>query len=270
MSRQLSPAMAIAMLVMVLAGFAACSDSISSPEESQINNTQDKFEGITKQWMDKLKKEIELRKRNYIIEIDSLSIELSSYKLTQYALDSISRGVLGLVKEVGQLEKIQWEIEYLSKSNQPFLVVEDDTLGVWAFTSFDNKSHYINIHITPVAPISLFAHELLHVYQFERGLISLGDPAKGTGKHFLRDSTDEIAAYKRQEMFNDTVAYEGVVLPKGPNSIYNFNRDTSAYQVNLPELIKKGDIKDLKTVADSMRQAYRVQLDGKWVTITMN
>lgn len=270
MSRQLSPAMAIAMLVIILTGFAAFSVSHSNREESQIDN---RFDKTTKQWMNKLKDEIVLLKRKYNTKIDRLEVELNSYELPQDVKDSISTTILNLMIEIGKLEKVHWEIEYLSKSNQTYLVVEHDTLPVPAYTCFNKKTGGLNTHIFSDGLIGLFAHELLHVYQFERGLTSLGDPVDTVGKPFLHDSTDEIAAYKRQAMFGDTVDYSvgyGTSLPIGPNSIYNFNRDTSTYQVNLPVLIKKGNIGDLRKVADTMKQAYRVQIDGKWVTITMD
>lgn len=270
MFRQLSPAMAIVMLVMVLAGFAACSVPLPNRGESQIKHYQDRFDETTKQWMNKLNNKINLLIRGYIIKIDILSNELSSHQLNQDVQDSISTTILNLSQEIGLLEKIQWEIEYLSRSNQTYLVVENDTLE-GAFTSFNKRSGNVNIHIAPDASIALYVHELVHAYQFDQGLASLGHVGD-TGGYFLTDSTDEKAAYKRQQMFGDTVPLgngEGRVLPKEPYSIYNFIRDTGIYRVNLPDLIKKGAIKDLKTVADTMHQAYRVQIDGKWVTIAM-
>lgn len=267
MSRQLSPAMAIAMLVMLLTSVVACSVPLPGREESQIINNQDRFDDTTKKWMDKLKKEIDSLKRKYNRKIDSLDIELNKFTSSQDVKDRISRMILNLIIEIGKLEKVHWEIEYLSRSNQPYLVVEHKTLRVQAFTCFNKKSGDLNTHIISGESLALFAHELLHAYQFARGLTSLGDPVDSVGKPFLHDSTDEKAAYKRQEMFGDTAVYLDDPLPKGPNSIYNFKREIGTYQFDLPELIKKGNIGDLKKVANTMKQAYRVQIDGKWITI---
>jgi hypothetical protein len=260
---------AIAMLVILLTSLVASSVPLPGREENQVINNQDRFDDTTKKWTDKLKKEIDSLKRNYNTKIDRLDIELNSYELSQDVKDSISRTIMKLIIEIGKLEKVHWEIEYLSRSNQTYRVIEYKKLHVPAFTSFNKKSGELNIHIISGALIGLFAHELLHIYQFDRGLTSLGH-AGDTGRHFLHDSTDEIAAYKRQEMLGDTVDYRdgvGLALRKEPYSIYNFKQDTGRCPVNLPELIRKGSMRKLKKVAKTMHQAYRVQIDGKWITI---
>lgn len=164
--------------------------------------------------------------------------------------------------------RIRKEVRVLSKSNQVYDVVEKHSMGNIAHTSFDTLTGMVIITLDPRIPLGLFAHELLHAYQFEKGQNSLG--IGGQGGRFLLDKKDEYAADERQKQLGDTpdtpLKYEW--LSDASWTIHNFKRNDSAIQVDLPSLINRGDIKRLHCTARKMNQAFRVRIKKKWYTIT--
>lgn len=160
--------------------------------------------------------------------------------------------------------KILRELDILSASNQVYHIFRDSTYVDSSSTTFNDSSRQVVIGLNAKDATDLLAHELLHAYQFETGLTSLGSRKTEGAKKFLLDTTDEYQTYERQQVFKPCmcVVDRNGPLQKGNYSIYNFRyKDTL-----LTYFMKKEDFKNLNEVADSTKQAYRAKVNGKWYT----
>jgi len=165
---------------------------------------------------------------------------------------------------------VKGETAVMAASKQMYNVVESSASGNAdsdvAATSFNFKTGAVDITISPTAGLNLFAHELLHGYQFETGLISLTSLG-ASAPLFLLDKTDEKAGYLRQGLFGQTYNSLPSIYSKHPDdsrTIYNF----SYKEQSIADLMKQGNVEQLKNLSKIMKQAYRVNIGGSWQTLT--
>lgn len=221
--------------------------AISSFATEINNNLPDTFRNTAKAWVERLCDTVGWQKANNHKEIN----------------DDFIRSI-----PLETRLRIKKEVRVLSKSNQIYDVVENYSMKDTAYTSFDTLTGMVIITLDPNIPLGLFAHELLHAYQFDKGLNSLGKGGKGG--RFLLDKTDERAAEERQKQLGDmpdmSLKYEW--LSDTPWTIHNFKRKDTAIEVDLPALIARGDFMQLHLTARRMNQAFRVRIKKKWHTIT--
>lgn len=165
------------------------------------------------------------------------------------------------------MDGVKGEISVLAASDQVYNVVTSSRLNesgaipgtgtTVAGTNYNPSTGAIDITISSYKA-GLFAHELLHAYQFENGEISLGASGE-RGQPFLLDKTDEVAGYARQGLFGSDENVTGASslpdryseLPTGPVSIHNFNPA-------IRDAIKLKNSVGLQRAASFYNQAFRV------------
>lgn len=227
-------------------------------------------------WVNRLIADINNRQASNNAKITEKKAQLDAGGLSSKEEKRLNRQIGRLGGQNTALEGVRGEIGTMAASEQVYNVIESSSQNESgpipgtgteiAYTSFNSNTGNIDFTIAPGAGLNMFAHELLHGYQFDQGLISLGAPG-ATGGRFLLDKTDEMAGYQRQGMFGTTeytLPDRYKELPEGPVSIHNFS-----YQgVSMSDLVKNQNTFQLRALSRIMNQAYRVNMGGKWQTIT--
>lgn len=240
-----------------------------------IDPTGMEFTESAWEWVIKLLTEITNRNSALASDIEEKSAMIRSgigrngKALTDKQISTYEKQIENKLGQISDYLSIVSEIGTLAELDQVYNVVESSSqnesgpipgMGTEvAYTSFNFNTKNVDIAISSGSGLSLFAHELLHGYQFETGQISLGSGLSSSAPSFLLDKTDEVAGFARQGMFgsNEGVTsastlpkrYQG--LPEGPISIHNYSPAVStAIELNISI--------QLQNLANIKKQAYRV------------
>lgn len=173
------------------------------------------------EWIEELEKEIDdMRRRN--------NAEIARYEAGRTAKNSkrTDRKIKKAEARNARLDQVTKEIAALRDSDQLYgITISNGNDGNGAFV-YNEEAGTMDVLIPADSPLGLFAHELKHAYQFEKG--ELGANPLGKGSNFLYDLTDEETAYERGEMFGHYVSdwkgrdsYKG--LPSQSITVYSAN-----------------------------------------------
>ena len=173
------------------------------------------------EWIEELEKEIDdMRRRN--------NAEIARYEARRTAKNSkrTDRKIKKAEARNARLDQVTKEIAALRDSDQLYgITISNGNDGNGAFV-YNEEAGTMDVLIPADSPLGLFAHELKHAYQFEKG--ELGATPLGEGWNFLYDITDERAAYARGKMFGhyvsdweDRDSYKG--LPSQSITVYSVN-----------------------------------------------
>ena len=173
------------------------------------------------EWIEELEKEIDdMRRRN--------NAEIARYEAGRTAKNSkrTDRKIKKAEARNARLDQVTKEIAALRDSDQLYgITISNGNDGNGAFV-YNEEAGTMDVLIPADSPLGLFAHELKHAYQFEKG--ELGATPLGEGWNFLYDITDERAAYARGKMFGhyvsdweDRDSYKG--LPSQSITVYSVN-----------------------------------------------
>lgn len=173
------------------------------------------------EWIEELEKEIDdMRRRN--------NAEIARYEAGRTAKNSkrTDRKIKKAEARNARLDQVTKEIAALRDSDQLYgITISNGNDGNGAFV-YNEEAGTMDVLIPTDSPLGLFAHELKHAYQFEKG--ELGATPLGEGWNFLYDITDERAAYARGKMFGhyvsdweDRDSYKG--LPSQSITVYSVN-----------------------------------------------
>ncbi|WP_130736862.1 RHS repeat domain-containing protein [Flavobacterium sp. J27] len=215
-------------------------------------------------WIERLRnKIISMHQENIeaIIEIQN-KIESGKFGLFQNE-KSLKNKIENLIKKNEELNMVNDEITELENSNQVYDLVYSSSgtqrdLATGASTTtnetkFNFRNGNVEIHVSAGTSIGLFAHELKHAYQFEKGQFSIGKKIEGVDYSYLfYDKQDEIEAYNRGALFgqsfNGTLNEVYDKLPRGP---YDFR--------NIPLISNnKNNTLQLQIIARDYIQTFRV------------
>ena len=174
------------------------------------------------EWIEELEKEIDdMRRRN--------NAEIARYEAGRTAKNSkrTDRKIKKAEARNARLDQVTKEIAALRDSDQLYgITISNGNDGNGAFV-YNEEAGTMDVLIPADSPLGLFAHELKHAYQFEKGELSAG-PVHGGMGNFLYDLTDEKAAYERGKMFGHYVSdwkgrdsYKG--LPSQSITVYSAN-----------------------------------------------
>ena len=152
------------------------------------------------EWIEELEKEIDdMRRRN--------NAEIARYEAGRTAKNSkrTDRKIKKAEARNARLDQVTKEIAALRDSDQLYgITISNGNDGNGAFV-YNEEAGTMDVLIPADSPLGLFAHELKHAYQFEKGELSAG-PVHGGMGNFLYDLTDEKAAYERGKMFGHYVS----------------------------------------------------------------
>ena len=152
------------------------------------------------EWIEELEKEIDdMRRRN--------NAEIARYEAGRTAKNSkrTDRKIKKAEARNARLDQVTKEIAALRDSDQLYgITISNGNDGNGAFV-YNEEAGTMDVLIPADSPLGLFAHELKHAYQFEKGELSAG-PVHGGMGNFLYDFTDEKAAYERGKMFGHYVS----------------------------------------------------------------
>mgnify|MGYP000029393223 CR=1 FL=1 len=173
------------------------------------------------EWIEELEKEIDdMRRRN--------NAEIARYEAGRTDKNSkrTDRKIKKAEARNARLDQVTKEIAALRDSDQLYgITISNGNDGNGAFV-YNEEAGTMDVLIPADSPLGLFAHELKHAYQFEKG--ELGANPLGKGSNFLYDLTDEETAYERGEMFGHYVSdwkgrdsYKG--LPSQSITVYSAN-----------------------------------------------
>ena len=173
------------------------------------------------EWIEELEKEIDdMRRRN--------NADIARYEAGRTAKNSkrTDRKIKKAEARNARLDQVTKEIAALRDSDQLYgITISNGNDGNGAFV-YNEEAGTMDVLIPADSPLGLFAHELKHAYQFEKG--ELGANPLGKGSNFLYDLTDEETAYERGEMFGHYVSdwkgrdsYKG--LPSQSITVYSAN-----------------------------------------------
>lgn len=221
------------------------------------------------EWVNKLLGEIHKRLSSNYESIRSAEETIASGKFGLFQSEkSLTKKINRLKDESANLNLVSSEIFDLSGSDQVYDVVNDsggtnrDLFGnstTTNTTSFNVNTGNVEISISSGTDLSLFAHELKHAHQFEKGEASFGAKG-GSGFSFLLDKQDEIAGYKREGLFGgnsgnisniSNLPSQYSSLPSGPVSIHSLSPAVS-------NLVRTGNNIQLQSLANQRNQAFRV------------
>ena len=236
---------------------------------SNIDLDGNEFTEDAWKYANRLVSEINSRQDRNNDKIKSKQAELAEGGLSSRQERRLNRQIDRLEDNNQELEGIRGEIATLEASDQIYNVVESSSQNEngpipgldtkVAHTSFNFDSGNVDITISSNAGLGMFAHELLHAYQFETGQISLGDASSPVGYSFLLDKTDELAGYTRQGLFGSnqgvtstsTLPERYSSLPSGPVNIHNLSPSVSS-------AIQLKNSMFLKQLAKQRNQAFRI------------
>ncbi|GET29104.1 RHS repeat-associated core domain-containing protein [Prolixibacter sp. SD074] len=231
-----------------------------------IDLTGMEFTDAAWEWVNKLIAEVNSRQESNNARIADKQAKLDAGGLSAKQEKRLNRQIGNLQSQNNSLEGVRGEVATTAASDQTYNVVESSSqnesgplpgMGTEvAYTSFNFDTKNVDITVSPGAGLGLFAHELLHGYQFETGQISLG-AAGAKGYSFLLDKTNEVAGYARQWMFGSN---EGVTsistlperysgLPQGPINVHNYSFQGRKLSDMNPY--------ELQRLSKIMKQAYR-------------
>ena len=173
------------------------------------------------EWIEELEKEIDdMRRRN--------NADIARYEAGRTDKNSkrTDRKIKKAEARNARLDQVTKEIAALRDSDQLYgITISNGNDGNGAFV-YNEEAGTMDVLIPADSPLGLFAHELKHAYQFEKG--ELGANPLGKGSNFLYDLTDEETAYERGEMFGHYVSdwkgrdsYKG--LPSQSITVYSAN-----------------------------------------------
>jgi len=174
------------------------------------------------EWIEELEKEIDdMRRRN--------NADIARYEAGRTDKNSkrTDRKIKKAEARNARLDQVTKEIAALRDSDQLYgITISNGNDGNGAFV-YNEEAGTMDVLIPADSPLGLFAHELKHAYQFEKGELSAG-PVHGGMGNFLYDFTDEKAAYERGKMFGHYVSdwkgrdsYKG--LPSQSITVYSAN-----------------------------------------------
>lgn len=152
------------------------------------------------EWIEELEKEIDdMRRRN--------NADIARYEAGRTDKNSkrTDRKIKKAEARNARLDQVTKEIAALRDSDQLYgITISNGNDGNGAFV-YNEEAGTMDVLIPADSPLGLFAHELKHAYQFEKGELSAG-PVHGGMGNFLYDFTDEKAAYERGKMFGHYVS----------------------------------------------------------------
>ncbi|NHN26937.1 RHS repeat-associated core domain-containing protein, partial [Flavobacterium jejuense] len=231
---------------------------------SNIDVDGNEFTEAMQEWIDKLTAKINSMQdsNNESIENAKKTIASGKYGWLQ-SEKSLTKKIKRLSKQNEELNTVSKEITELENSTQVYDLVYDSggtqrdfatgTSSTKNYTTFNFANGNVEISISSGTSIGLFAHELKHAYQFEKGEFSVGKRIPNVlYTNLFYDKQDEIIAYNRGalfgESFNGTLNSAYDRLPNGP---YDF-RNTSLInsKINNPS--------ELQKIARGYIQAFRV------------
>lgn len=161
---------------------------------------------------------------------------------------------------------VKTEIDELNVSTQgynvtinSFAMSESDDLGNKSYTgaTYYNKDDGLVTIILPDDRLNLFAHELKHASQFERGEISLGYSLNWEGLGFLYDKTDEVEGYKRQGLFGHINKGEDTKAGLPPR-YYSYNSGPVTIGNHSKVQAASGNVDALKKVSKYYNSSFRI------------
>ena len=152
------------------------------------------------EWIEELEKEIDdMRRRN--------NAEIARYEAGRTAKNSkrTDRKIKKAEARNARLDQVTKEIAALRDSDQLYgITISNGNDGNGAFV-YNEEAGTMDVLIPADSPLGLFAHELKHAYQFEKGELGAA-PLGQKNNPFLYDLTDEKAAYERGKMFGHYVS----------------------------------------------------------------
>ncbi len=207
-------------------------------------------------WIEKLINKINSMQKsnNEAIEEARNTIASGKYGLFQ-SENSLKRKIDKLNKENEELNTVCNEISELEASTQVYDIVYDSggtrrefatgSSSTTNYTTFNFENGNVEISVSSGTTIGLFAHELKHAYQFEKGEYSVGpELSKKTPYfNFFYDQQDEIAAHNRGalfgESFNGTLSSAYSSYATGPYDFRNIRETSSAAQAKRTDILQK-------------------------------
>lgn len=177
-----------------------------SEEVASVNATM-------REWINKLIAEIDRRQNNNNQNITKRRTENITLE-DQKKIDRNNRKITELEANNAALEQVKTEINALINSdNQSYTAIIDNSLSTKSVTGsamiaksqFDNNTGDFEIRIPSDCSLGLFAHELLHAYQFH-----IGEFSSGPIKYTFYDLHDELEAYQRGKLFGGTNPYRSI------------------------------------------------------------
>ena len=210
-------------------------------------------------WVNKLISDINSRQEKNNKSIDEYKSKIAEGG-TERQLARWNRNIIELNSNNTTLETVRSETATLAASNQVYDVINDskgtNSEGTTNSTSFNFKNGNVEISVSSGTSVGLFAHELKHAYQFEKGTFSVG-PQLSSGKYsnLFYDKNDEIEAYNRGALFGErsyslkSLPSEYANIATGPNDFRNLRVNTTNPQQYLQNL------------ANTTMHAFRI--DGK-------
>ncbi|WP_082084347.1 RHS repeat-associated core domain-containing protein [Flavobacterium sp. 316] len=231
---------------------------------SNIDVDGNEFTEAMQEWINKLISEINSMQKSNNEKIENARKTIASGKYGWFQSEkSLTKKIEKLTEQNNELNIVSDEISELECSTQVYDLVYDSngTQRDYATgssttsntTGFNFTNGNVEITISSGTSIGLFAHELKHAFQFEKGEFSIGKRIPNVPySNLFYDKQDEIDAYNRGALFgqsfNGTLDSAYDRLPNGP---YDF-RNTSLInsKINNPS--------ELQKIARGYIQAFRV------------
>lgn len=106
-------------------------------------------------------------------------------------------------RKLGTYQQIQCELAAMEGPGNVFVIRTEKIKGGYTTQNPETKEVYLTISDDEDQAIMNVAHELCHGYQYLDGRIDFSEDGEGGGE--LYDFTDEIEAYKRQNLFDPSL-----------------------------------------------------------------
>lgn len=193
----------------------------------------------------------------------------------QSKIDRNNTTITRLEAENTELEQVRTEINALINSaDQSYTVIIDSSLKTTGITGtsmtgeahFNNNTGDFEIRIPSDCSLGLFAHELLHAYQFH-----IGENSNGPIIYMHYDLHDEWDAYERGELFGDRNPYKNIdqigndpIYKDVPKTRNSSSLDLVINQIISSQLSQLEKEKKLKQIARQRKMTFRV--NGKTYT----
>lgn len=225
------------------------------------------------EWVNKLIADINSRQNSNNDDIAKYQAKIEAGG-NKRQLNSWNKKIANYKANNAELEGVRGEIATLAGSDQVYDVVpggstQTDMMGNRKTTNsfgFNFNNGRAEIKVSSGTSLDLFAHELKHAYQFERGEISVGSifknhPNLGTGTLFY-DKYDELEAYKRGNLFGGSETYTNInqlpeMYDRINNNVSNIN-SVSTRHPGFKRAVQNNNVQALQQFSNSINTAFRV------------